>query len=66
MKSNINYWIQKRGYKKKWIAQQLEVSDVVLSRWINGKNLPSLEKAFHLADVLNCKVDDLFIREGKE
>ncbi len=60
MKSNINYWIELRGYKKKWVADQIGVSQSVLSRWINNHNKPSLETAFLLADILDCKVDDLY------
>ena len=61
MKNNIDYWIEKRGFKKKWIADQLGVSKNVLSRWIHGHSKPSLENAFKLARILDCKVDDLFI-----
>ena len=61
MKNNIDYWIEKRGYKKKWIADQLGVSKNVLSRWIHNHSDPSLENAFKLARLLDCKVDDLFI-----
>lgn len=60
LKSNINYWINKRGYKKQWIAKQMGVSREVLSRWINGHTMPSLINAFKLADILDCKVDDLY------
>lgn len=60
MKNNINIWIAKRGLRKKWIAEQLNVSQTVLSRWINGHSMPSLENAFKLAGILDCKVDDLF------
>jgi len=60
MENRINEWIQLRGYKKKWIAAQIGVSQEVLSRWINGRNMPSLEKAFKLAEILECKVDDLY------
>ena len=60
MDNNIDYWIEKRGYKKKWIAEQLGVTNTVLSRWINGHSNPSLENAFKLARILDCKVDDLF------
>lgn len=63
MENNINEWIEKRGYKKKWVAEQLKVSQNVLSRWINGHSMPSLEKALHLADILDCKVDDLYKRK---
>ncbi len=64
MKSNIEYWITKSGYKKKFIADKLSISQTVLSRWINDRSKPSLENAFKLADILNCKVDDLY--EWKE
>ncbi|KHE73139.1 helix-turn-helix transcriptional regulator [Halobacillus sp. BBL2006] len=56
----INEWIDKRGYKKKWVAEQLGVSGNVLSRWANGRSVPSLEHALDLAKLLECKVEDLF------
>ncbi len=63
MDNRINEYIERKGYKKKWVAQQIGVSQEVLSRWINGKNMPSLEKAFKLAEILECKVDDLYIKK---
>ncbi|MFB4471845.1 helix-turn-helix transcriptional regulator [Oceanobacillus caeni] len=63
MKNNINYWIEKSGYKKKWIAKELGVSNEVLSRWVNNKSKPSVENLFKLAALLGCKVDDLYTLE---
>lgn len=63
MKSKINVWIAINEVSKKEVAEKLGVSQVVLSRWINNHNKPSLEKAFQLAGILNCKVDDLYERE---
>jgi putative transcriptional regulator len=60
IKSRIGYWIEIRGYKKKFVAQQLGVSQNVLSRWINGQSIPSLINCFKVAILLECKVDDLF------
>lgn len=60
MKSKINIWIAKNEVSKKDVAQKMGVSQVVLSRWINGHSKPSLINAFKLAHLLNCKVDDLF------
>ncbi|WP_099157253.1 helix-turn-helix transcriptional regulator [Virgibacillus ndiopensis] len=65
MKSRIGYWIEIRGYKKVWVAKQIGVSHVVLSRWINDVSIPSLVNCFKLADLLNCKVDDLYERTSK-
>lgn len=60
MKNNIEYWITKSGYKKKFIADKMNVSQTVLSRWINNHSMPSLKNAFKLAELLECKVDDLY------
>jgi len=60
MKCRMNELIEEKGYKKKWIAAQLGVSADVLSRWVNDRGMPSLEKAFQIADILECKVDDLY------
>ncbi|WP_156290802.1 helix-turn-helix transcriptional regulator [Oceanobacillus salinisoli] len=63
MKSNINVWIAKSEMSKKEVAEKMEVSQTVLSRWINNKSKPSLEKAFKLAEILDCKVDDLYTKK---
>ena len=34
-----------------------------LSSLEKGKDMPSLELAFQLADVLQCKIEDLYSRE---
>ena len=60
MRSNIGYWIDQRGYKRKYVAKELGISEVVLSRWINNHSIPSLKNAFRLAKFLGCKVDDLY------
>lgn len=63
MKSNINVWIAKSEKSKKEIAEKMGVSQTVLSRWINNKSKPSLDNAFKLAELLNCKVDDLYEKD---
>lgn len=64
MKSKIGYWIEERGYMKKFIAKQLGITPNQLSNWINGKSHPTIEKAFKLADLLGVKVDDLYERSN--
>lgn len=66
LKSRIGIIIEEKGYKKKWIANQIGVSQNVLSRWINDVSIPSLKNCFKLADLLNCKVDDLYERVDKK
>ncbi|WP_373892766.1 helix-turn-helix transcriptional regulator [Virgibacillus sp. CBA3643] len=60
LKSRIGIVIEEKGYKKKWVAQQIGVSQNVLSRWINDVSMPSIVSCFKLAELLECKVDDLF------
>ncbi len=60
MKCLINEHIENSGYKKKWIAKQLGISQEVLSRWANGHSMPSVNNLFKLAKILDCKVDDLY------
>ncbi|RDW18056.1 XRE family transcriptional regulator [Oceanobacillus arenosus] len=62
LKSRIGYWIEIRGYKKMWVAKQIGVSHVVLSRWINDVSIPSVVNLFKLAVLLDCKVDELYER----
>ena len=64
MKSRIGELIDKAGYKKKYIANMLEISPTQLSNWISGRSYPTIEKAFILAKILKVKVDDLY--EGEE
>ncbi|KAF0821268.1 helix-turn-helix transcriptional regulator [Bacillus firmus] len=42
--------------------EELKISANTLSNWSTGKSIPSLEKAFKLADLLGVKVDDLYER----
>lgn len=63
IKSKIGDVIDSKGLKHKWVAEQVGVYPTVLSRWINNRGKPSLERTFKLAKVLNCKVDDLYIYE---
>ncbi|MGG1676652.1 helix-turn-helix transcriptional regulator [Neobacillus sp. NRS-1170] len=63
MKSKIGFWIEEKGYRKKYIAKQLEVTPNQISNWISGRSFPTIEKAFKLADLLEVKVDDLYERK---
>ncbi len=60
MKCKIGEIIEARGYLKKFIAKQMDVSPTQLSNWISGRSYPPMDKAFKLAKVLNVKVDDLY------
>ncbi|KRD90818.1 DNA-binding protein [Bacillus sp. Root147] len=60
MKSKIGEIIDERGYKKKYVAEKMDITQSQLSNWISGRAYPPMDKAFKLAKVLNVKVDDLY------
>jgi len=64
MISKIGELMQKKGLKGKWVAQQLGISQNQMSNYVKGKSYPPVDKAFELAKLLDCKVDDLY--EAKE
>ncbi|MCM3536608.1 helix-turn-helix domain-containing protein [Priestia endophytica] len=63
MKSKIGEIIDSKGYKKKYVAEKMQITQNQLSNWITGRAYPPMDKAFRLADFLECKVDDLYEKE---
>lgn len=57
--SNIGLKIAESGLRDGFIAEKLKVSKKTVYNWKNGIGYPTFEKAFILADLLGCKVDDL-------
>jgi DNA-binding XRE family transcriptional regulator len=66
LRSNIGWLIKKSPYNREMLMKELDVSANTLSNWSTGKSIPSLEKAFKLADLLGVKVDDLYERQKNE
>ncbi|WP_339227849.1 helix-turn-helix transcriptional regulator [Oceanobacillus sp. FSL K6-2867] len=60
LKSNIEELITNSGLQKKFIAEKLEVSVKQLRNYELAKSLIPIDKAFILAALLCCKVDDLY------
>lgn len=50
-----------RGLTQAQLADQLGVSDRLVSGWERGESLPGLWPAFHLAQAFNRQVVDLFL-----
>jgi len=63
LKSNIGILLKNSPLKREYIMKRLNVSANTLSNWSTGKRKPSIEHAFELAQLLNCKVDDLYTLE---
>lgn len=63
MKSKVKVFTDKSGYKKSFIAEQLGVSVKQLRNYESGHSLIPIDKAFKLAKLLDCKVDELYTIE---
>jgi predicted XRE-type DNA-binding protein len=56
---NIRKFITYRGMRQQEVAEQAGVTEAMLSRYINGTSMPSLDKLHNLANVLGCQITDL-------
>lgn len=66
LKSNIGELLKHSGLKGKWIAQRLNISQNQMSNYVTGKSYPPVDKAFELAKIFNCRVDDLYEVQEKD
>lgn len=64
-KSRIGKLLRTSKYRREFIQKELGVSANTLSNWCNSKTYPPIDKAFKLADLLECSVYDLYERENK-
>ncbi|WP_299831285.1 helix-turn-helix transcriptional regulator [uncultured Metabacillus sp.] len=60
LKSKIKVKLAELEMKQQDLAEKLGVTKQTLSSWVNGRSVPTLETAFKIASILDCKVDDLY------
>ena len=48
----IKRLLQKHGRSQRWLAQHLRIDDGQVSRWVNGRGLPSLPNATRIDELL--------------
>jgi DNA-binding XRE family transcriptional regulator len=61
LKSKIKVRLAELEFKQQDLSEKLGVTKQTMSLWANGKANPTLETAFKIAKLLDCKVDNLFI-----
>jgi putative transcriptional regulator len=62
-KKNINrirVVLAEQNRTNKWLAEQLEVSEITVSRWVNNAQQPAVEVFLDIANVLKVDIKDLF------
>jgi transcriptional regulator with XRE-family HTH domain len=51
--------LHKKGISQSDLARQLDVSPIYISRWVNGKVLPSLTHFYAISKILKVKMENL-------
>jgi transcriptional regulator with XRE-family HTH domain len=55
----IKELIKGSGFKQKWIAQQMGVSEITVSNWVKSKYIPSFKNQERLSVVLGIPFFEL-------
>lgn len=66
LKSNIEEWLKKSGYRKDFIAEKLGITVKQLNNYITNTSFPNAHRLFKLAHLFNCQVDDLYEVQEKD
>ena len=58
--------LEDRGIKQTWLAEKVGVTRGNMSNIINNRQQTTIEVAFKIADVLNMRLEDIFIYSKDE
>ena len=56
---NLKEIIEESGYPQIEVADETGLSQTTISRYINGKQMPSVKAIVNLAYILNCDIREL-------
>jgi len=56
--------IREKGLKQSFIATAIGISETTFSKYVNQKITPSYKIAKKIAEILNCKPDDIFFEKN--
>lgn len=57
---NLEKFIPFTGLSKGELATKLGITNAMLSRYIKGNSMPSVDKAHQIARIIGCSTDELF------
>jgi len=61
---NIRKQIKKKNITQKQLANDVGMTEVIVSWWVNGKAHPTMKAAVKLSEYFGCGVDD-FLKGDK-
>jgi transcriptional regulator with XRE-family HTH domain len=57
--NNIGELLKNKGLKQKWLADQLGMTSVMISLYVQNKRQPKLETLINISKILNVDVNQL-------
>jgi len=58
--NRIRVVLAEQNRTNKWLAEQLKVSEITVSRWVNNTQQPAVEIFVDIAEILKVDIRDLF------
>lgn len=58
--ANLEKQLIASGLSKGELAERLGITNAMLSRYLRGTSMPSIDKGYLIANVLGCSVEELF------
>lgn len=58
--TNLKRIIDEKGVQQRWLAEQVGVTEVSMSRYVNGERIPKAPMAIMMADALGVDVKELY------
>ena len=65
MKVRIAETLEKKGMTQRELAEVVGMTEVTISRYVNGERIPKISDALTLAKALNVEVTDLFVEDNE-
>lgn len=57
--NRIRVVLAEQNKTNRWLAEQMEKSEITISRWVQNKAQPSLEQLVRVAEILSVSPKDL-------
>lgn len=58
--NNLKYYREQKNLSQMAVAEKLNISQQAIAKWETNEAMPRADKLPQLAQILGCKIDDLF------
>jgi DNA-binding XRE family transcriptional regulator len=65
MENNIAELLKKNNISQRDFAKKLDITEISVSRYITGSRIPNIATCIKMAEVLNCKIEDIYCYDSK-